>query len=695
MKRIQGTDGIRGTTRLSISNDENPLKIYLEDNVLTESFFELYVYCYCQELLSSTLSDNHLVIIGWDPRDPTDKFNQAAILGARKAGFNVFSTGILPTPAITLYQLSTHAVCSFVLTASHNPSDQNGIKIFLAPRGLKLFPHDDECFTRKIHDVDYSMLSQLPLSGFFEDHHILARNLFIDYSTTSFNSWLTYSNFSNLTLIIDAANGAFSSLVEPIFGKFFHSTNLFYSNCSPDKGINVNSGVADLEGHHVITSDMIDPTSGTYTNYETIQLLFKKGRETKNNLSYRCIGIVFDGDGDRCFILIYNPQLDEIVILSGDKLLYLQSIFIKTHNSLNKALFVNTVESDLELSRNAQKCDFEVLQTAVGDKWILWQAVLQDWQVRKSFIAMHFPRLSDEIHNIDTHLYAMEKNLAFNALKISELFSQLDDVFLKCASNNQIQKLNDQLTTVGSSRFIIGGEESGHIITLGKLSNSNFCLPVYIGNGLKSALNSLASINTLSPIDPNCFFSWLCLYTDGYKKSWPIYYVNKSLLSPNSSFYKETKFFILHHLEIIFPEYQISYEFKPEEPEMIFFYIFEPQNQLAASIFVRNSGTEDKMSLCLRGKNSDKNHLDYLSKIIYKHILIHVKNHQTPFAQAEKKIIMQIASSAAGLFTKDIDLPHSINRDRLIKEMLKQKLIYFINNKWFLSDLGLFYHSCF
>ena len=129
--RLQGTDGIRGPIYLAESSLlSNPVHAFLNDGVLTEEFFELYTYAYCKELLDEDFaSKSDSVVIGWDPRDISNDFYDSAIKGIRKAGLKAVIVDMLPSPAISLYQLHIGAACGFVLTASHNPADQSGIKI--------------------------------------------------------------------------------------------------------------------------------------------------------------------------------------------------------------------------------------------------------------------------------------------------------------------------------------------------------------------------------------------------------------------------------------------------------------------------------------------------------------------------------------------------------------------------------------
>ena len=87
-------------------------------------------------------------------------------------------------------------------------------------------------------------------------------------------------------------------------------------------------------------------------------------------------GFVFDGDGDRCFLLNYDPHMDQVKVLGGDVQAFLQAKLLKQKSKWNKPpLYLNTVESDIEAERAARSIGFETKQCAVGDKWILWEII--------------------------------------------------------------------------------------------------------------------------------------------------------------------------------------------------------------------------------------------------------------------------------------------------------------------------------
>ena len=142
--RLQGTDGIRREVRPSSSpefSDLSPLEVFLKHGVLTDAFMELYAHAQVSALMDSgAMQAGEEFVVGWDPRDPEGTFTEAVVRGVRKAGATALVLGVVPTPLVPMIILHKNAGGGFMVTASHNPKDQNGIKTFCAHRGMKFLP---------------------------------------------------------------------------------------------------------------------------------------------------------------------------------------------------------------------------------------------------------------------------------------------------------------------------------------------------------------------------------------------------------------------------------------------------------------------------------------------------------------------------------------------------------------------------
>jgi len=693
IERIQGTDGIRGPVRsIEDSTSSSPLAALLDEGVMTEEFFELYTFAYCQELLEANFASAlDLVVIGWDPRDLSGRFNEAAVRGIRKAGLTAVVVDILPTPAISLYLLHVGAACAFVLTASHNPADQNGIKIFLGYSNLKLFPEDDKRLTRRCLGLNYQDLLNAPLLGELRNDQHAARMLFLDFMADPNNHWLSDNTLSGITIIVDAANGAFSQIIEELIKNV--AADFVITNSDPVLGINLYSGVADLEGVDFISAEEI--MEGAFVGYETLAQMLNSGREQQEKLrnsSDLVLGFVFDGDGDRCFLLSYDPFQDRILVLGGDVQAFIQAKFLQQNNKCPQPpLFVNTVESDLEAGRAVQKAGFETMQCAVGDKWILWQACFCDWQARQEYYLLKItvPEFTTLLDQAKSALGQMIKNSMFDALSATRIIMSLENWIRSNMGDELVISAYKFASQQRNNNFTIGSEESGHVITLAKISSGDEVTSVFIGNGFKCALNSLAAILALRvPKNTAEFFAWLKNpYPSGFQKSLPVYYVDKSLLDEGSVLRKELKEMLLSELK--WTKMEVEIVKREEEPEMLLLRVLE--NGLpAAAVFVRNSGTEDKLALYLRGREDLSERLEALAGKIYPFLLSSFKSKTSLMAQAERTVLLCVKDGAKQL--RDLNLKNiaNISSERLLHEMSsRQKLIRKNAELWNITELGL------
>jgi len=692
INRIQGTDGIRGPVCLAEkSSSQGPIKALLNEGFLTEELFELYTYSFCQELLDIGFAvNNDIAVIGWDPRDRSGRFNQAAVNGIRKAGMTAAVVDILPTPAISLYQLKVGAACGFVLTASHNRADQNGIKIFLGHSNLKLLPEDDKRLTQRCLNLDYEELRRIPLTGEISNDHQQARKLFIDFVADQANNWLQKDLLNEVTVIVDAANGAFSQLVKDILN--FEGCRIEFINCEPSRGINSCSGVADLEGFSVINADEI--VNGAFAGYEALSRILSIGR--KHNIAHQnrprlVFGFVFDGDGDRCFLLNYDPYLDQIKVLGGDVQAFMQAKLLKQKSKwIKPALYLNTVESDIEAERAARSEGFETKQCAVGDKWILWESFLSQWKCRKQYYLekVDDPEFLALTIKADTNLEQMQNSSSFGAISATNSVLFVEKWLIEKKRNELVNLAHSHACEIRNNCFAIGSEESGHLITLGKIRSEEMIRPVFIGNGIKCALNSMAAVLQLTPnIEQQQYFQRLSNpYPSGYQKSLQVYYVDKSLLWEESEMRKQLQDLLLENLN--WPEMEIKIDQNKQEPQMLMIRVFQ-HNLPVAMVYVRNSGTEDKLALYLRGSSELTEKLDSLAKKVYSYLMISFKNNNSLMARAEQSILHSLSHETRQTIELKGQEFEKVPIDRLLHEMSsRQKLIKKDKGMWCITDLG-------
>ncbi len=724
LRRLQGTDGIR--KEVIFSKDPrvkglSPLEAFLEKNLLTEEFMELYTYAHVRRLIqTAAMKPGDEIVIGWDPRDPEGLFTEAAIRGIRKAQGKAVVMGITPTPAVPIYMLYRQAHGGIVVTASHNPRDQNGIKIFLAGQGLKLFPADDLRLTEAIYQASREDLSKLEEVGGREDAHEEAVEVFLDFICDPFNAWIENdpSLFGGLTLIVDPAHGSYVGIAAAAF-KRVGIPEVIETNHQLNGNVNVNSGVADLEGVSRITPDMVEGPLARFARYETIEKIFKTGRRKRQDILNRkaqVSGAVFDGDGDRFYYLEYNPIEDSVLVLSGDEIAFHQAKYLITRHpeAYRDSLFVNTIESDLNAALFASKLGFHPRLTGVGDKWILLQAVLTWLQTYLDLLSKRFPQ--QEVAPFQAQWDRLLEPGEVDGEAISRLATAIQQIGQGSEQTKGIHKeIMAELLTPGRLKFAIGSEESGHQVTLGYVcTKAGKQIPVFAGNGLKSAMNTLVALRSLYPPSVYSIQAYLEAlhhpFSPGFKKTFYVYYTDKSQLTRGTKVWKELTEVIRWGYQAQYGE-EITIQLKtlPEEPDTLYLAAYREGVQIAG-VFCRNSGTEDKTGVSVRGPLEDAQKLSQIGEMALQYLFQTMKDPNHAYAKAERillGLLNRIKTGSEAEFQKELtetcpDL--KISLDRLLKEMgEKQKLIHMAHTpeaeaskrRYELTERGRWYVSTF
>lgn len=597
----------------------SPQRAFLEKDIMTEQFAELYTYCRVKWLMDNGFaSAGERFVIGWDPRDVSGKFTGAAVDGILKAGGDAICVGIMPTPAVSLYMRYIGAAGAFVITASHNPASYNGIKIFTR-RGLKLLPGDDLKLSEAVMNTDYTIVKDLPVAGKKTDAHADAAKFFVRFTLDPANSWITSPDkLKSVHMIVDCANGACSDMAKEIFGDIGLGSVHIVNN-RPGSDINLRSGVADLEGVHEITPEMA-ANGGRFGDHEAAAKLFDLGKqkrdEAKNGGAF-VLCAVFDGDGDRFFLLVYDPFTGIVFNLSGDETAILQAMRMKKRNGL----FVNTVESDLNASVKASELGYETALASVGDKWLLLNAVLSSVK----------PRMDG----------AGWKKLEAAA-------------FTEWPSADEIEKIlddnNAEAAEAESITFAIGGEESGHNITCATLRAPSGPVTAFAGNGIKSCLNTIAAIfqsGEIEAMTPAQRYAFLRRpYPSGFKKTLYAFYVDKDRWKRGSPVWAEAERTIGQSLKEAWPAAVAEEMIRLEDPDMLYIKIVVDGTH-TASVFVRNSGTEDKTGVSLRCPVELKDTVLAIGEKVIRHIMANMKDLSKTFAAAERELLTAAANGGA------------------------------------------------
>ena len=269
--------------------------------------------------------------IGKDTRISSDLLEGALIAGLCSAGADVLHLGVIPTPAVAWVTVDTGCDAGVVISASHNPFEHNGIKIFNG-QGFKL---SDE-LEGKIEDI---ILNKVPVPrktggdiGRVTYADQKERQDYIDHLVSTIDS-----DLSGLKILVDCANGASSATAGRLFDSFsdLHTDII---NADPD-GVNINNGCGSthLEGLKAMV------TAGKYD-----------------------LGIAFDGDADRC--LMVDETGEEI---DGDQVIAACGLDLKEKGELSGGAIVATVMSNLGLHRFCQEHGVALFCTSVGDRNVL------------------------------------------------------------------------------------------------------------------------------------------------------------------------------------------------------------------------------------------------------------------------------------------------------------------------------------
>lgn len=379
--RLQGTDGLRGKTRNVSVGYKEALEIFLREGIVTPAFLGLSAKALGMECLENGIvGKGQGVVVGSDGRDTTGRFAEAVIRSFAELGFRVFDTGVLATPGIPLF--ARHAKCAIgaIITASHNPSNQNGIKF--VHNGFKLA--DDgpageyglTAYMYRLADLD-PPLAPDPRSAWtgappqnIVDAHREATELL--YRVDMENAGLGHRQLRGLKIVYDGANGAYSSVATRVLSDL--GADFIAVNVDP-KGYNINQngGVGEIEGHAFFEDGEAtgDNPTDARCGLSTIRAMFCEGRAAAG--SKLVFGIVNDGDGDRGYLLVYSPRDDRVYVVPGDEVAFWLARGRRDEESLGAdPVCVNSVESDILAGHYMEKLlGIRSEIACVGDKHLL------------------------------------------------------------------------------------------------------------------------------------------------------------------------------------------------------------------------------------------------------------------------------------------------------------------------------------
>ena len=313
MGRLFGTDGIRGVVGETLTAE----LAYRVGQAITI-------------VLTKQKGCSPTITIGKDTRISSDMLESALMAGICSMGGSVMPFGTIPTPAVAFLTVQEEADAGIVISASHNPFEHNGIKIF-GSQGYKL---SDE-MEAAVEDI---VLSGEPLQVMTHEKIGMRlhgmRQMKVDYIDHLLST--VDCDMRGLRVLVDCANGAASATAPDLFCRLpLHADFIFDK---PD-GVNINNGCGS-------------------THMETLCKGVVDGKYE--------LGIAFDGDADRCLLVDEKGN-----IIGGDKVLAVCGRAMRHRGSLNGDAIVATVMSNLGLHEFCRKGDYNLVCTDVGDRHVL------------------------------------------------------------------------------------------------------------------------------------------------------------------------------------------------------------------------------------------------------------------------------------------------------------------------------------
>jgi phosphoglucosamine mutase len=301
-----GTDGVRGR---------------YGDEPITESFFSIL-----GQALSASLTDAGPVVIGRDPRASGEALEAALVEGVTICGRDVLLLGVMPTPAVALLTEELDGAAGAVISASHNPHHDNGVKFFDA-RGGKI--------SDALQTAIESALDDSPTLSRADGSAKQVADAVQRYCAFARSSFPRELDLAGMRIGLDCANGAMSVCAPQVFRDL--GAELVTIGCDPD-GENINAGVGSTAPQalrELVAAESLD------------------------------IGIAFDGDGDRVQMVHADGAL-----LDGDDLVYLIAQD-RAARGLLEGPVVGTLMSNLGLELAIEAMGFEFIRTPVGDRHVM------------------------------------------------------------------------------------------------------------------------------------------------------------------------------------------------------------------------------------------------------------------------------------------------------------------------------------
>ncbi|MEI8184117.1 MAG: phosphoglucosamine mutase [Actinomycetes bacterium] len=316
-----GTDGVRGVANVDLTAELAVDLAIAAAHVLGE--------------IGAFAGHRPKAIVGQDSRASGDFLEAAVVAGLTSAGVDVYRVGVLPTPAVAFLVKESGADLGVMISASHNPMPDNGIKFF-AKGGDKLADQVEAQIEARLGEP-WDRPTGLNVGRIIFDE--AAKERYITHLLSTIDTKLT-----GLKVIVDCANGA-ASTVAPSLYERAGATVTAISATPTGWNINENCGSTHLDN--------------------LISEVKKAGAD---------VGIAHDGDADRCLLVAKNGE-----VIDGDYILNILATAYLADGKLNKKAVVGTVMSNLGFIKSMESLGVKFEKTAVGDRYVLEKMLENDY----------------------------------------------------------------------------------------------------------------------------------------------------------------------------------------------------------------------------------------------------------------------------------------------------------------------------
>ena len=373
MGRLFGTDGARGVANTELTSE-----------------LAMQIGRAAAEVLITADGKRPKGLIGKDTRASGDMLEAALSAGLCSVGADVYLLGVVPTPAVAFLAKAYAADAAVMISASHNPCEYNGIKIFNG-EGYKLSDALEEQIEAIV--LDHAVQLPTPVGGAVGRVKVCEKAV-DDYirhllSTVSVD-------LNGLHIAVDCANGSASATAKKLFSALGVRCEML--SCTPD-GVNINDNCGS-------------------THMEQLIAYVKKHKLDG--------GVAFDGDADRCLAVDENGN-----ILDGDQMIAAVAYDLKERGELRGNTAVVTVMSNLGFFRYCESVGIDVASTKVGDRYVLEEMLKNDFVIggeQSGHIIMRQYATTGDGQLSALHLLSMARRLGWKLSRVGALMQRYPQV---------------------------------------------------------------------------------------------------------------------------------------------------------------------------------------------------------------------------------------------------------------------------